>query len=381
MIILPDRNICHTKFLVPVNMKEWRDPSLTQKKDELGNSIFRTRFRIRARLNDGFVKWIGWFDSRDDFDAFLWAIVNNTLIYEKELWKLPTPQWHPDIGPDLSYDFATQRLITSTSASNQTDTVPSDWNSASNTIETIGGGASGGAAGTSSGYTCATGGGGGAYSLISNLTLTKGGSATFFLNVGGAAVTSVNSGGNLGPNTWYNGTTVSNASVSAYGGSAGNKQIGSINTTLAGSAGGTTSGVGTTKYSGGSSGSTVVTGPFSSASGGGGSAGPSGNGGNSSNGSSSNTNGGSSNNGTTAGGTAPGGNGSSGTEFTTAGCGSGGAGGNLTGGSGANYGGGGGGSALTTSSTPTSGAGKQGIIVATYTPPAKFGFNMPMLGM
>ena len=101
MIILPDKNIVRTKFLIPVPEFEWRDPSQAQQKDQLGNSVFRTSFRIRARLNDGFVKWTGWFDSRNDYDAFLWAIVTGMLKYQKEIWKLPTPQWHPDIGIDL----------------------------------------------------------------------------------------------------------------------------------------------------------------------------------------------------------------------------------------------------------------------------------------
>lgn len=383
MIILPDKNIVRTKFLISVPEFEWRDPSQAQQKDQLGNSVFRTSFRIRARLNDGFVKWTGWFDSRNDYDAFLWAIVTGTLKYERELWKLPTPQWHPDIGTDLSYDFATQRLITSTSASNQTDTVPSDWNSNNNTIETIG---CGGSAATRASAGGCTGGGGGAYSLVSNIALTKGASVTFFLATGPAGVSTAGTGfnGTAGSNVWYNGTTVSNASVSSFPGQGG--QIGLFSSTGASAAGGTTGGVGTTKYAGGASGTATSPGGTSyAASGGGGAAGPSGIGGTSSNASSSSTSaGGTGNNGTTAGGAAGGTTGSvgnSGTEFTTAGCGSGGGGGvgtNAIGGNGGNYGGGGGGGCG--SGTTTSGSGIQGIIVATYsTPPA--GFNMPMLGM
>jgi hypothetical protein len=78
MIILPDKNIPRAKFLMPVHSKEWRTPSLAQPKDVFGNENV-TKFRINAKSNDGVVVWSGWFDDREDFDAFLHAIVLGTL--------------------------------------------------------------------------------------------------------------------------------------------------------------------------------------------------------------------------------------------------------------------------------------------------------------
>lgn len=112
-------------------------------------------------------------------------------------------------------------------------TVPSDWNSSSNSIECIGGG---GSSGTNSGYV--VGGGGGAYSKITNLALTPGNTVSYSVGAGGLA-----SGTGIGGNTWFNGTTFSSNSVAAEG---AQYDIG----------GRSSSGRGTTKYSGGNGGFT-----------------------------------------------------------------------------------------------------------------------------
>src|SRR3954452_20877814 len=106
MLILPDRNIPRARFLLPVAACEWRTPSRALPKDQFGNEN-RTRFRLRARLDNGRVGWCGWFDDRSDADAFLWAIATDTLRYERELWRLPSPWWDAGIGPDVAYDFTT----------------------------------------------------------------------------------------------------------------------------------------------------------------------------------------------------------------------------------------------------------------------------------
>ncbi len=88
-------------------------------------------------------------------------------------------------------------FLTSPTGSNQTWSVPSNWDSATNQIEVIGGGAGGVTPSTTGGG----GGGGGAYSKITNLTLTPSGSATFRVGSGGGS-------GVVGGDTWYNGTTL-----------------------------------------------------------------------------------------------------------------------------------------------------------------------------
>ena len=138
-------------------------------------------------------------------------------------------------------------------------TVPSDWISAANTIEVIGGGASNL---SSSG----AGGGGGAYSKISNLTLTPGASVSYSVGAGGTA--GYNSAeGRSGGDTWFNGATYGVSSVAAKGGVRGSS-------TTAGSGGSSGSGIGAVKYAGGNGG----VGASYAGGGGGGAAGPNGNG-------------------------------------------------------------------------------------------------------
>lgn len=376
MIILSGCRSYRPKVLIPLDESHWRVPSQAQQKDCFGNET-RTLFRLTARLNDGHIVWRGWFEDRDDADAFLFSIVSGSLRYQRELWRLPTPAWHPGLGELLSYDFATVRFLTSTSSTNQTDTVPADWNSANNSIEVIASGASGAySAFISTGS--ATGGGGAAYSKQTNVTLTPSGSATFFLNSGPAGRSSEGNG-TAGPDAWYNGTTLAGSSVGAKGGSPGTTAGGGANNN-GGLGGAAASGVGATKFSGGRGGN-LTGGPQNGAStGAGGAAGPNGNGNNGTDtaGDSTTTDGGSADAGLGGAGGArglgsnasPGGNG---TEFDAT-HGPGGGGGGLisltngtVAGHGGNYGGAGGG-AFNSSTVSTSGAGIQGIIVITYTP-------------
>ena len=254
MIILPDRHIPRARLLLPVSDREWRKPS--QRRQTYGIED-QTRFRLTARLNDGHIVWRGWFDDRDAADTFMLAIALGNLTQDPGLWRLPTPQWHPGMGESLAYEFATVVFLTGTSGSNQTYTIPSDWGSSANTIETIGAGGSG-AAGFAS--NSAGGGAGGAYSKITNLTLTPGGSATYFLPAGAAA------SGNAGGDCWFNGSTLAGSSVGAKGGGGGSSGSG-------GTGGASASGVGTTKNSGGNGG---TNGSSYSAGGGGGAGGPNG---------------------------------------------------------------------------------------------------------
>lgn len=373
MIILPDRHIPKARILLPMRASAWREPSQAQPKDQFGRQN-QTRFRVRARLCDSHTVWCGWFDDRDDFDAFIWAIAIGQLHNDPYTQRLPTPFW-PGLDPWVVYDFATVTLLTLTASSPYSK--PGDWNDASNTIECIGAGASG-ASITTGATRYATGGGAGAYSLITNFTNFISSQAVYNIGIGGAAVNGANANGNDGTVTWFNNATdpgvgTDNTKCSAQGGIKGVQGTGTQNGGLGGTG---TSGWGQTRTSGGRGGN--LTGAIASgASGGGGAAGPAGLGGNGVDSASTATNtvtaGGTANNGTTAGGTTnlgAGNPGNSGTEWTTAGLGSGGAGGalttaNATGGDGALYGGAGGGAKA--SATPLSGAGKQGLIVVTYT--------------
>jgi len=189
-----------------------------------------------------------------------------------------------DTAGNISTDSSTAYSVASGSQGNGTPkvifltsgttwTVPSDWNSSNNSIETIGGGA-GGAQGTSaSGGHGGAGGGGGAYSEISNLALTPGASITISIGSGGSAGVASGANPTAGGDTYFNGTSCTGASVCAKGGSAptGNGVY------IGGVGGAASSGVGGTKYSGGAGGSALSNKPEGG--GGGGAAGPNGNGG------------------------------------------------------------------------------------------------------
>lgn len=374
-----------TRFLIPVSQKEWRVPSVHIPRNELGHEVNRVRFRVSGHLNDGFKYWEGWFDSRDDIDAFLWAVACGSLAREPELWRLPTPHWHPDIGEGLTYEFATVTSLNGTAGSNQTYTVPTDWNDRNNFVDAIGAGASGAARSASTGAAyLASGGGGGGWSRITNLSLTKGGSVTYRLGSGGTAIgplTGSSSNGNSGGDTWFNATVFASSSVGAKGGINGTQGT----TSQTGGAGGASgSGIGGSKNSGGRGGSATAA---TVGAGGGGAAGPNGAG---NQGVDRGTDGGSNGGSGDAGsggsaGSAGSNNGGDGTEYGSTGSGGGG-GGNATGtltitaGNGGNYGGGGGGCAAFASKTVTSGAGINGLVVTSYTPLLIAG-NMAMIGM
>lgn len=400
MIILPDRNISRSRFLMAVPHREWMPPSRSQQKTFCGDED-RTRFRLRAKTHDGYVVWTGWFEDRNDADAFLFALVSGSLIYERELWRLPTPEWHPGVSPDLFYNFVTQTILTTT-GSNQTYTSPSDWTNSNNLIECLGGGAGGASRLRSVAHQ--TGGGGGAFSAITNFVFATPGVTTATYNVGAGGIgptitTATSASGGNGSATWFNDTVnpgngTTNAKCSAAAGVGGVSGTGSRN---GGAGGASTSSWGQTKFSGGRGGNLTGASGLGS-SGGGGAAGPSGAGGNGVDSTSTatiQTAGGSSNNGTLSGGGAGGFSGSSGTEFSASfGCGSGGGGrastsglvDNAAGGNGGNYGAGGGASALSDTGALSSdgGDGRQGLIIIEYTPPSTNSLannNLPMLGM
>lgn len=392
MIILPDKNIVRTKFLMSVPHREWRTPSQTLRKDELGNDVLRTKFRVKARLHDGHTKWTGWFDDRCDVDAFLFAIASGSILFERELWKLPTPEWHPDVGEGLSYHFATVTFFTNTSGQ-LFFTRPSDYNNNNNTAEGIGSGGGGGAAISNASLGRATGGGGGEYRKYTNLAITTTfNQVTYGIAPGNAGGTATGTNAQGGPSVNVPGCFFydfgSNIGLNSVG--KGNGGATSLGGTANGGAGGS-GGSGGTGNNGGSGGNCTSD---NSASGGGGAAGPNGAGNSAAvpaGGAA--TAGGSGDAGSGgAGGSNTGGNGGNGTEFQSSPAyGSGGGGGgrrvtnaNATAGNGGTYGAGGGGAAIsgaTVSRTATGGNGTQGIFVLTYEPLKLAGTNMPILGL
>jgi sugar lactone lactonase YvrE len=228
--------------------------------------------------------------------------------------------------------------------------VPNNWNNANNTIEVIG---SGGEHTPGAVY---GGNGGGSYSRISNLNLTPGNNVNYQIGISGQAVTTSGA-------TWFNGTSISNASVSAEGGCSSTTQLTACSNSIS-------SNVGTVKYAGGKGGTGASCGYVGYGGGGGGAAGPYGSGLNGQTASCANGNGGAGDNGSGGAGGAGSSSsaGAAGAEYTatgggTAGSGGGGGGGVVTTGQGGAYGGGTGGSAVT-SAVP----GGSGLVVITYAP-------------
>lgn len=395
MIILPDRKISRSKFLMPVPKKEWILPSDYTYRDQFNNPGITTTFHIKARLDDGHVVWRGIFDDREDFDAFLFAIFKKTLKYEKELWRMPTPEWHPDIGEHVVYEFATTTRYTATGA--QTWTCPSDWNSSSNQIYIIGAGGNGGIAISTTANAHAAGGGGAGYGGKISYSATPGSTKSFTIAAAPAintltSSTTTTATGNFGSQSYFSTT----GDIAGGGGTGGEGNTTSSGVCSGGIGGTGTSTLATNRASGADGRVTTYNG---SATGGGGAAGISA--ANETTVTSAAGVAGSQGDLPTATNTSyaggAGGSGASGGVFnggagnSTFANGGGGGGGmsasnaNATGGNAGTYGAGGGGVAIRSVSaarTATAGQGAQGVMRITYNPiPSKGLPNLPMLGM
>lgn len=302
-----------------------------------------------------------------------------------------TPSQWRQFAHDHKFMLAVITVLTASPGSLQNFNIPSDYVQTGSSVETIAGGGSGAASGSGGSSAKQSGGGGGAYSKVTGLALTPGGTAQYQIGVGGiAASTTGDQNGNSGGDSWFNGASLAASSVGAKAGLGG--VFGS--TSANGGAGGSAaSGVGSLLKNGGRGGN-LTAGSFSS-SGGGGAGGPNGDGNNGVDISTSSTAsaGGSGDAGfggtgsagnVVASGSSTAQNGNAGTELL-GGVGPGGgggaaisqAGGSAQAGKGGNYGAGGGG-AFSFASTGISGAGAQGVIIFFYVlPPPIIGSAVP----
>jgi len=355
MLILPSEK----KWRAIVPLDRWQQSSQSHGIEQF--------WVLTGRLNDGAIAWRGVFRDREDADAFLWAIATGSIAYERELWRLPDPWWHPDLGElPLVYDFASPIVITSGTIWS----VPGDWNNSSNTEECIAGGGGGAGANASFG---ATAGGGGGYSKAINQVYTPNGSITVQVGVGGPGGGTA-ADGTAGTQSFLKNNANSANVILSNGGTAGHNdrsggQGGSIagatgSTLFAGGNGGQSDGLQTGGYGGGGAGGTTATGSN----------------GNNASGTTGGIGGAGGATGGGAGGAANGGTGSPGTGFSngTHGAGGGGGGGNdggtVKGGDGGLYGAGGGGAALDAGSGGAGGSGKNGIVYITYVVVVSYGW-------
>ncbi len=305
-------------------------------------------WRINAKDGEGAVRWQGWFTSKDAADRFMEAIEIGYI--PDYLRPVPVPVWVPGTGEELlEYEMQTIEFLISSPGVQQNWPVPLDWNDVDNTIETLGGGANGengtdGLGGGGLSGRGGRGGGAGAYSAETNVALSD--------------PTAPYTVGNTSGDTWFNGTSLTVASVSAEGGAL-----------IVG--GNALNGIGTTKFSGGNGGGNGGTSPEGGGGGGGGggSAGPDGAG----------RNGGAGATGSNDGGGGGGGGGANGGSSSAGANGvgdSGGAGGNGPNGTGAGSagggggldGGGGGGRNENQDVSPGAAAGGAGGVNITWTP-------------
>lgn len=224
MLILHDSAISRSKILTPVPKKEWMSSSISRPRDQFGNETVKTKWVIHAISNDGRAIWSGWFEDREEFDAFLLAVFKGTLKSEKALWDLPTPNWQPYLGDIITYQFQTFVFLTGAGTVN-TFNVPSDYRSINSRVHCVGGG--GGANSGfwfwttnpgdtslppygSTSYSCA-GGSGGGYANRANVSLTPGGTCQYSVSTAGVGAVSPS------PNTWFNGFSGVNACVAGSG--------------------------------------------------------------------------------------------------------------------------------------------------------------------
>lgn len=180
---------------------------------------------------------------------------------------LPVPIYDPSTG-QIAFESTVQTAhaagenitIFINDTASTTWVVPSDWNSASNTIEVIGAGGGGARGANSSQWGPGSGGGGGGYSKVSNVTLTPDSSVTVAVGSPGTGAVNASTDGGDGGDTYLcrNNTggcsnlTDTNVVVSAEGGSKG---VFSSSGNPAGGAGGSSANAsGTVKYSGGAGG-------------------------------------------------------------------------------------------------------------------------------
>jgi hypothetical protein len=385
-----------SKFLRPLHAREWRTPSQAQPKNMFGHEN-RTRFSATARLH-GRIVWRGWFDDRNDFEQFIWAMFDGPL--DRYVQRLPTPWWNPDLreyGEGLTYEFITTVfLVSGTSWS-----PPSDFRGINGRpgefIDTIGAGGSGGGTGASNAK--ASGAGGGGWSQITSYTYA-GGNVTVQVGAGGPQI-SVSAGGtsngNTGTDTFFGAGTLAGSNVGAKGGVNG-VFAASAAAANGGAGGAAASGIGTTKRSGGRGGNLLAA-HTNAATGGGGGAGSTADGsqGVDTAAVSTATTGGAGDGGSGGAGTAgqivtgtatpaSSANGNAGTEYDAS-HGSGGAsGGSVTSGSGTSstsgtggaYGAASGGVKVTSTNTGTAKKGGDGLIVIAYAPLALSPFARPM---
>ena len=384
MLIKPSPSEPVGRLLIPEARRAWMPSSQRITTSSLDHGI-ETRWSLTARLDDGHPLWRGWFDDRDDADAFLWAAANGTLLYERALWDLPgrlgrpdfahlldwdrptyTGAWRPDLGEHLRYDLLSTLTVSSPTGSEQSVTIPASWSNTNNVIKAIGSGGPGGVRRVN-GTRRGCGGGGAGYVYLDNHQVAVPGSTTreVFVGTDRTGPSQTSDGGQNGADNWSNSymlgsdnsTKVLNAN-SGWGGKHG------AFATVSGGAGGN-GGIGTGGYTGGRGGNVTVATAGAMATGGGGAAGPTGNGGNG---------GDLSADGSTAGGS------SGGTNAGAGGTGNRAEAGPATGGAGNDYGGGGGG-CNGISGTITGGTGRQGIVWFEWTPNLRAGFNSPMMGM
>ena len=172
---------------------------------------------------------------------------------------------------DQTFTTTIPSPVTITLTSGTSWTVPSNWNSASNTIEVIGGGGGGASGTTAGGGKTGGAGGGGQYGKQPDVTLTQGGTVTVQIGQGGAAGTGNGGNGGAGGDTIFNSSATTTASCSGSAVCVQGGQGGQIQSSLAGGAGGSVSFGTATSHNGGAGGNGGL---IHGMAGGGGSAGP-----------------------------------------------------------------------------------------------------------
>lgn len=164
----------------------------------------KTHYYVRARLDDGAIRWVGIFHDPDAYDVFLLALMRHQIDGDpiaRDIAALSEIPWYPGLDElPLVYEFAT---VVSFTAVGTTSWTPPGLVTKTDYL-VVGGGAGGGS----------VGGGGGGGGFLTSINLAVVGNQSVTVGIAGTGGAGGGAAGGYGGNSAF-------ASVSATGGGAG----------------------------------------------------------------------------------------------------------------------------------------------------------------
>lgn len=113
-LFVPPRGFIPPRGLIAGEVLSRRQP-----RNEVPRGVMVVGRELRSRQ----ARWSGRFRNRADAEQFIYSSLTGELWFDTALWRLPSPEWHPDYGP-LEYQF-TLALDGHNSGQSQTSANPS----------------------------------------------------------------------------------------------------------------------------------------------------------------------------------------------------------------------------------------------------------------